>query len=56
MSELRQSVRFPGESETYRAARDELREAEIQLRRNIEAVAATRRSLPLGGKVAQDYV
>ena len=56
MSESKHSVRFPGESESYRAARNELLEAEIQLRRNIEAVAAKRRSLPLGGKVEQDYV
>ena len=56
MSESKHSVRFPGESEGYRAARNELLEAEIQLRRNIEAVAAQRRDLPLGGKVPEDYV
>jgi predicted dithiol-disulfide oxidoreductase (DUF899 family) len=56
MSESKRSVRFPGESESYRAARNELLEAEIQLRRNIEAVATKRRELPLGGKVEQDYV
>ena len=47
-------VRFPGESERYREARDELLKAEIDLRRQIEAVAAQRRKLPLGGE-AQDY-
>jgi predicted dithiol-disulfide oxidoreductase (DUF899 family) len=56
MSDSKHSVRFPGESERYRAARNELLEAEIQLRRNIEAVAAQRRNLPLGGKVPEDYV
>jgi predicted dithiol-disulfide oxidoreductase (DUF899 family) len=56
MSESKHSVRFPGESESYRAARDELLEAEVELRRNIEAVAAKRRQLPLGGSVEQDYV
>ena len=56
MSESRHSVRFPGESESYRAARSELLEAEIQLRRNIEAVAAKRHDLPLGGMVPEDYV
>lgn len=56
MSKAKHSVRFPGESPEYRAARDELLEAEIELRRNIEAVAARRRQLPLGGKVEQDYV
>jgi len=48
-------VRFPGESAAYRAARDELLEAEAVLRRNIEAVAALRRKLPLGGAVPVDY-
>lgn len=56
MSESRHSVRFPGESEAYRSARNELLEEEIVLRRHIEAVAAKRRSLPLGGEVPEDYV
>jgi predicted dithiol-disulfide oxidoreductase (DUF899 family) len=50
------SVRFPGESEAYRAARNELLEAEMALRKNVEAVAALRRKLPLGGEVSEDYV
>jgi predicted dithiol-disulfide oxidoreductase (DUF899 family) len=49
-------IRFPGESEDYRAARDELLHAEIELRRQIESVAAQRRALPLGGEVPVDYV
>jgi predicted dithiol-disulfide oxidoreductase (DUF899 family) len=49
-------VRFPGESADYRAARDRLLEAEIALRRQIEAVAAQRRALPPGGPIPQDYV
>jgi predicted dithiol-disulfide oxidoreductase (DUF899 family) len=56
MSDSKHSVRFPGESESYRAARNELLDAEIQLRSNIEAVAKKRRDLPLGGKLAEDYV
>ena len=56
MSGARHSVRFPGESDEYRAARNELLDDEIQLRRNIEAVAARRRSLPLGGQLPVDYV
>jgi predicted dithiol-disulfide oxidoreductase (DUF899 family) len=56
MIRSRHSVRFPGESKEYRDARDELLEAEIELRRKIESVASQRRSLPLGGAVAQDYV
>ena len=49
-------VRFPGESDEYRRARNELLEAEIGLRRQIETVAAQRRTLPLGGEVQTDYV
>ena len=48
--------RLPGETPSYREARDKLLEAEIQLRKNIEEVAALRRKLPLGGEVPQDYV
>jgi predicted dithiol-disulfide oxidoreductase (DUF899 family) len=55
MSEPIHDVRFPGESEAYRTARDELLAAEIDLRRRTEAVAAARRRLPLGGLVPEDY-
>ena len=48
-------VRFPGETEEYRARRDELLEAEMALRGQIERVAELRRGLPLGGAAA-DYV
>ncbi|CAN7152270.1 DUF899 domain-containing protein [Trinickia sp. LjRoot230] len=47
--------RFPGESPEYRAARNALLEAEIELRRHIERVAAQRRALPLGGPIPEDY-
>ena len=47
--------RFPGESDEYRRARDELLKAEVELRRQIESVAARRRELPLGGPVPTDY-
>ena len=50
------SIRFPGESPQYRAARDRLLEREIELRRSMEAVAAARRELPDGGVVPEDYV
>jgi predicted dithiol-disulfide oxidoreductase (DUF899 family) len=56
MAESLHSIRFPGENETYRKARNELLEAEMALRRDIEAVAALRRKLPLGGPVKEDYV
>jgi predicted dithiol-disulfide oxidoreductase (DUF899 family) len=49
------SARFPQESAAYREARDRLLEAEINLRKNMEEVAALRRKLPLGGEVTQDY-
>jgi len=50
------SKRFPGESKTYRRARDELLEAEMKLRKQLEEVAALRRQLPRGGKVKEDYL
>ena len=49
-------VAFPGESREYRAARNQLLEREIELRRAMEAVAALRRELPPGGAVKADYV
>lgn len=50
------TIRFPGETAAYRAARDTLLKEEITLRRQIEAVAALRRKLPLGGALREDYV
>ncbi len=50
------SVRFPGESERYRQARNELLQAELKLRQHLEEVAAQRRALPLGGEPKDDYV
>jgi predicted dithiol-disulfide oxidoreductase (DUF899 family) len=47
-------VRFPGESDEYRSARDKLLAAEIALRRQVEAVSEQRCRLPLGGAAA-DY-
>jgi predicted dithiol-disulfide oxidoreductase (DUF899 family) len=49
-------IGFPGESREYRAARDRLLQREIELRREMEAVAALRRELPPGGAVKTDYV
>jgi len=51
-----QQERFPNESAEYRRARNSLLEAEIALRRQIEAVAAQRRALPQGGEVPEDYI
>ncbi|MGH7819544.1 MAG: DUF899 family protein [Candidatus Binatia bacterium] len=56
MAESLHPVRFPGESEAYRAARNELLRAEIELRERIESVAALRRRLPRGGRLKEDYV
>ncbi|HEY0754152.1 MAG TPA: DUF899 family protein [Ktedonobacteraceae bacterium] len=50
------SIAFPGESPEYRAARAQLLEREIELRRATEVVAEARRALPPGGIVSQDYV
>lgn len=49
-------VRFPNESPAYRAARNRLLEAEIELKRQTERVAELRRALPPGGEVREDYV
>jgi predicted dithiol-disulfide oxidoreductase (DUF899 family) len=48
-------IRFPGESVEYRRERNRLLEAEIELRRASERVAAQRRALPPGGAVRDDY-
>lgn len=50
------SVSYPGESREYREAREQLLQQEIDLRRQMEAVAAARRDLPPGGVVPEDYV
>ena len=50
------TVSYPGESEAYRTARKTLLQAELDLRAQIENVAALRRSLPAGGSLATDYV
>jgi predicted dithiol-disulfide oxidoreductase (DUF899 family) len=55
MTPIDSGIRFPGESEHYRQERNRLLEAEAELRRTIEAVAAQRRTLPLGGVVPDDY-
>ena len=49
-------MKYPNESPAYRRARNRLLAAEIDLRRQVEKVAAQRRRLPRGGKVPQDYV
>jgi predicted dithiol-disulfide oxidoreductase (DUF899 family) len=48
-------IRFPGESEECRRERNSLLDAEAELRRAIERVAAQRRALPPGGAVPDDY-
>ena len=49
-------IRFPNESKSYRKAREELLDAEKELRRHIEQVAAQRRALPQGGALKENYV
>ncbi len=48
--------KFPNESKAYREARNGLLEAEINLRKQTEEVAALRRKLPNGGRLKEDYV
>ena len=46
---------YPNETDAYRSARNDLLDAEIALRAQLEAVAAKRRALPPGGELSQDY-
>jgi predicted dithiol-disulfide oxidoreductase (DUF899 family) len=46
---------YPNESAQYRAARNELLVEEIELRRQLERVAARRRELPPGGEILRDF-
>ena len=48
--------KFPGESNAYREARNELLEAEINLRRQTEEVAAAQAQPASQRKVKEDYV
>jgi len=51
----RAGVTIPGESAEYRKARTALLTEEIELRRQIERVAAQRRALPPGPAITGDY-
>ena len=46
---------FPNESGEYRKARNALLVEEIELRRQIERLAAMRRALPPGGEIPRDF-
>ncbi len=48
-------IHFPNESAEYRKARNALLVEEIELRRQIERVAAQRRKLPPGGELPKDF-
>jgi predicted dithiol-disulfide oxidoreductase (DUF899 family) len=50
-----QHLNFPGESAEYRKARNALLDQEMELRRQVERVAAQRRTLPAGGVIPEDY-
>jgi len=52
MSELR----YPNETQQYRDARDALLKDEQELIERTKALAAKRRTLPLGGELKRDYV
>ncbi len=49
-------LHYPNETVEYSTARNALLDDEIALRAHIEAVAAKRRALPLGGEIPEDYV
>jgi predicted dithiol-disulfide oxidoreductase (DUF899 family) len=48
-------ISYPGESASYRNARNDLLTAEMDLRRKVAEVAGLRANLPLGGVVGEDY-
>ena len=48
-------ARYPNESADYRSAREALLAEEKALVEKVNAVAAQRRKLPLGGKIKEDY-
>jgi len=48
-------LHFPNEGAAYRKARNTLLAEEMELRRQLERVAARRRALPLGGEIPEDY-
>lgn len=56
MTDSLHHLHFPNESAQYRKARNALLAEEMELRRQIERVAARRRELPPGGEVPMDYV
>ena len=49
-------AKYPNESNEYRAARNQLLQAEVELREKTETVTSLRRVMPLGGEVPEDYV
>ena len=49
-------LRYPNETKEYRDARDGLLKDEKELVDKVKAVAAKRRTLPLGGELKEDYV
>ena len=48
-------VRFPGESDEYRRARNRLLQQELELDAKIHELAKLRRELPPGGALKEDY-
>jgi predicted dithiol-disulfide oxidoreductase (DUF899 family) len=49
-------TRYPNESQQYREARDALLKEEQALIDRVKALAAKRRTLPMGGELKEDYV
>lgn len=49
------TVTFPGETNEYRTARNDLLADELALRALVQRVAEKRRALPTGGRIPKDY-
>ena len=50
------TISYPNESADYRSKRNQLLEAELELRQQLEEVAGKRRTLPPGGLLKEDYL
>ena len=55
MTENLHDKTYPGETADYRAARNQLLQAELELDARVQKVAEMRRSLPDGGLIPEDY-
>lgn len=56
MTKILHDKTFPSETAEYRAARNELLKAELELDAKVQKIAEMRRALPDGGLIPEDYL